>query len=203
MDFFTVIVIAVITFVAVIVILKFWFIFKLQRDSKQQPPVAVDADKAKIDALLKYVEAQKQEAEEKGRLTAMKKAEQKEKLENFKRTKDELKDRLKAKFDGRDWIPLSRILSSADKGNVGIYVLYNETKNKYYVGQAKALYSRIKKHFEVEPIAYDFLNGDKIVVKTLSATEIGNDYRIDHIEKTGIELFSADTDGYNKTVGNM
>ena len=86
---------------------------------------------------------------------------------------------------------------------MGIYVLYNETKNKYYVGQAKQLYSRIKKHFDIEPIAMDYYHGDTIKVKILNASELSADYRIDHIEKTGIEIFDASTVGYNKTTGNL
>jgi hypothetical protein len=170
---------------------------------KPKPHVEVDGDTQKLDVLLTYLENQKQEAEEKLRLVNLKKAEQKEKLEHFKQTREELKDSLRARFDAREWIPLNKILSSADKGGIGIYVLFNETKNKYYVGQAKALSARIKKHFEIETITRDFLSGDKILVKTLTAGELGSDYRIDHIEKIGIELFAADSGGYNKTAGNL
>ncbi|MDR0383834.1 MAG: GIY-YIG nuclease family protein [Christensenellaceae bacterium] len=159
-------------------------------------------DRERIETLLKFVEIQKQEEEEKRRMLSLKKAEQKEKLEVFKRTKDELKERLKEQFDRKEWVPLEKILKGADKGGMGIYLLFNETKKKYYVGQAKAVYSRIKKHFDVEDIAADFMNGDKIAVKILNAAEIDSDYRIDHIEKTGIELFSG-KDGYNKTNGNL
>jgi hypothetical protein len=81
--------------------------------------------------------------------------------------------------------------------------LFNESKNKYYVGQAKALTARIKKHFEIEQIARDFWAGDKISVKIITAAELGEDYRLDHIEKLGIELYDAEKNGYNKTVGNL
>jgi hypothetical protein len=191
-----VIIIGAAVFLAVLTVVIF-LIYK-----RPKPPVEIDADRRKIDALLAYVENQKKEAEAKLHLNNLKKAEQKEKLEHFKQTRDELKDSLRAKFDARGWVPVDKILSSADKGSIGIYVLYNETKNKYYVGQAKAISARIRKHFEVEPIARDFLSGDRILVKTLAAGEL-NDYRIDHIEKIGIELFAGDTDGYNKTAGNM
>ena len=97
--------------------------------------------------------------------------------------------------------PLQSILDSADKGGVGIYVIHNHTKNKYYVGQAKKLFDRIKKHFSVEQMPIDFLNGDHIYVKFLTANELDADYRLDHVEKTGIEIFESDKTGYNKNAG--
>jgi predicted GIY-YIG superfamily endonuclease len=190
--------VAVGTAVAVFVALRWVY-----KNNGKKAKVEIMPDKEKIDVLLKYVETQKEEAEAKQRIANLKKAEQKEKLEKFKQTRESLRDELKNKFDMKEWIPLSKILKSADKGNVGVYVLYNSTKNKYYVGQAKALVTRIKKHFEVEDIARDFLSGDSISVKVLTATELGDDYRIDHIEKLGIEIYDAEKNGYNKTGGNL
>jgi type II secretory pathway pseudopilin PulG len=162
-----------------------------------------ELEKKNLETLVEYVKAQQAEAEQKQRIKDLKTAEQREKLEKFKRTKDELKLRLKSQLDAKEWTPVNQILSGLDKGTVGVYVLFNETKNKYYVGQSKELFTRIKKHFEIEPIALDFINGDVIRVKTLTAAELGTEYRIDHIEKTGIELFDAAGSGYNKTAGNM
>ncbi|MDR1917782.1 MAG: GIY-YIG nuclease family protein [Christensenellaceae bacterium] len=191
--------------VAVAVFVGLWWIYKRGNTPTPTPQVEItpDPDKQKIDALLQYIENQKREAEERERIKNLKKSEQKEKLEKFKQTRDSLKDNLMAKLDQKEWTPLAKILRSADKGGVGIYILHNETKNKYYVGQAKALTARIKKHFEVEQIAQDFLSGDKISVKVLTATELGDDYRIDHLEKLGIEIYDADKNGYNKTAGNL
>jgi hypothetical protein len=199
-DILTVLLIVLAVAAAISVFAGLWWVYK--KDGGKTD-IEVTPDKKKIDALLQYVENQKQEAEERQRISNLKKAEQKEKLEKFKQTRDSLKDDLKSKFDTKDWTPLSKILKSADKGNIGIYVLYNETKNKYYVGQAKALVSRIKKHFEVEDIARDFLSGDIISVKVLTAAELSDDYRLDHIEKVGIEIFDAEKSGYNKTTGNL
>jgi hypothetical protein len=186
---------------AAAVFVGLWWVYK--KNAPPKPSVEITPDPKKIDALLEYVENQKRAAEAKEQIKNLKKAEQKEKLEKFKQTRDSLKDDLMAKLDKKEWTPLSKILNSADKGGVGIYVLYNETKNKYYVGQAKALTARIKKHFEIEQIARDFLSGDKISVKVLTAAELDSDFRLDHIEKLGIEIYNAETNGYNKTGGNL
>jgi len=110
---------------------------------------------------------------------------------------------MERQLSAKQWMPLKSILAKLDKGGMGIYVLYNHTQKKYYVGQPKELYTRIKKHFEVEPIARDYLSGDEIAVKILNANELSEDFRIDHIEKTGIEIYNANVTGYNKTGGNL
>jgi hypothetical protein len=199
-DVIIIILIVIAAVAAAAVFVGLWWV---RRGNTPKPPAEISPDREKIDALLQYVENQKRAAEEKERVKDLKKTEQKEKLEKFKQTRDSLKDNLRAKLEGKEWQPLSKILRSADKGGVGIYVLYNETRNRYYVGQAKALTARIKKHFEVEQIARDFLSGDKISVKVLTAAELGDDYRLDHIEKLGIEIYDAEKHGYNKTGGNL
>jgi hypothetical protein len=197
----TIVLIVLAAATAAAVFIGLWWVYK--RGGTQKPHVEITPDPKKIDALLQYVENQKRETEEKERIKNLKKSEQREKLEKFKQTRDTLKDDLAAKLDKKEWTPLSKILNSADKGGTGIYILFNDTKNKYYVGQAKALIARIKKHFEIEQIARDFLSGDKISVKVLTAADLGEDYRLDHIEKLGIEIYNADTKGYNKTGGNL
>jgi hypothetical protein len=186
---------------AAAVFVGLWWVYK--KDNPKKPAVEIAPNTEKINALLEYVENQKREAEERDRIKNLKKTEQREKLEKFKQTRDELKENLRSKLSTKEWVPLSKMLNSADKGGIGIYVLFNESKNKYYVGQAKALTARIKKHFEIEQIARDFLAGDKISVKTLTAAELGGDFRLDHIEKLGIELYDAEQSGYNRTVGNL
>lgn len=156
-----------------------------------------------LEALAEYVRAQKEAAEAEQRLRDLKKAEMKQKLETFKQTREELKDKLRGQIDAKEWRPLEGVLRTADKGGMGLYILYNQTKDKYYVGQAKQLYKRVRDHFLVEQIARDHLEGDVISVKFLLANELDGEYRLDHIEKTGIEIFKSDKDGYNKTVGNL
>jgi len=189
-------------------------IFFLVRRSRPKPPV--DTPKAppqappgpeighdSIAALAEYVRLQKQQAEAEAELKALRKADLKQKLEVFKQTKEQLKDKLKDQIDQKAWKPLESILRSADKGGTGIYIVHNATKNKYYVGQAKQLYKRVRDHFIVEDMARDYMAGDAMQVKFLTANELDADYRLDHIEKTGIEIFDADKSGYNKTIGNL
>ena len=155
-----------------------------------------------IEALAEYVKSEKAAKEQEAAVKELKRADQKQKLENFKQTREQLREKLKNQIDAKTWQPLESILKSADKGGVGLYVLYNATKDKYYVGQAKQLYKRVREHFKVEDIARDHIAGDKITVKFLTANELDEDYRIDHIEKTGIEIFGKDK-CYNKTTGNL
>jgi hypothetical protein len=178
-------------------------LYVIQLKKRPKPPTVVEVKKENLDTLTEFVRLQKERAEEEARVKELKKAENREKLENFKRTKDELQDRLRAQFSEKAWRPLASILNSADKGGVGIYVLFNASKNKYYVGQAKQIFKRVRDHFAVEDIARDYLCGDEIRVKFLTANEIGADYRLDHIERTGIEIFDADKGGYNRTTGNL
>ena len=49
----------------------------------------------------------------------------------------------------------------------------------------------------------DRLAGDRFQVKFLTTNELDGDYRLDHIEKTGIEIYNSDRTGYNKTTGNV
>jgi hypothetical protein len=166
-------------------------------------PKTTEVDKENIKVLAEYVKADKQQKEQQIQLKELKRADQKQKLETFKQTREQLKEKLRAQFGGKDWQPLSKILKSADKGGMGIYVLFNATKNKYYVGQAKQIYKRIREHFCVEEIARDFMFGDEIRATFLPANELDENYRIDHIERIGIEIFDAEKGGYNKKPGSI
>ena len=181
-----------------------FFLYLILKKRKQIiTQTTVEVAPENLQVLADYVQAQKEKIEQEQQLKDLKKQEMRQKLETFRQTKDLLKDKLKSQLDAREWRPLFDILRSTDKGGVGIYVLYNATKDKYYVGQAKQLYKRVRDHFLVEDIAKDFLRGDIINVKFLTANELDSDYRIDHIEKTSIEIFASDKNGYNKTTGNL
>jgi len=177
----------------------FWWFLRYKTPST--PSVEVDPESIK--ALADFVKSQKEQADRQQQIKELKAADQKAKLENFKQTRDQLKETLRAQIDKKEWQPLEKILKSADKGGIGIYILFNATKNKYYVGQAKQIYKRIRDHFQVEDVARDFLQGDEIRTMFLTANELDADYRIDHIERIGIEIFDAEKNGYNKKQGSV
>ena len=170
---------------------------------RKKSPRTTEVDPENIRALAEFVKAQQQQTEQQQQAKELKRADQAAKLENFRQTREQLREKLRAQFDAKRWTPLSKILTSADKGGVGIYVLFNATKNKYYVGQAKQIYKRIREHFFVEDIARDALFGDEIRAAYLTANELDADYRIDHIERLGIEIFDAEKSGYNRKQGSV
>jgi len=188
---------------AIIVILVFFACVYYYHKHKCKVDNAVEVDKAQLETLANYVAQRKQEEERVAVAKQERKDLMKVQLETFKQTKEELKESLRTQIDQKQWKNLGDVMNLADKGGVGIYILYNASKDKYYVGQAKQIFKRIREHFKVEDIARDYMAGDDIQVKFLTANEIGGDYRLDHIEKTGIEIFNAGKTGYNRTEGNV
>jgi len=176
------------------------YYFKQFRN-KPKPEIEIRPDD--VATMAEYIRNQQQREQATARAKDEKRDLMKQQLDTFKQTKQQLTMRLKSQIDAKTWKPLNEVLKSADKGGVGIYILYNETQNKYYVGQAKQIYKRIRDHFVVEDIARDFMRGDKIHIKVMNANEFEASYRLDHIEKTAIEIFDADKSGYNKSTGNV
>ena len=91
---------------------------------------------------------------------------------------------------------------SGDK--VGVYIIYNATKNKHYVGQAKRLFFRVNQHFTGHgngDVYSDYKLGDKFTIVLLSLQDSGY-YDLDKLEKDMIKKYHAYTEGYNRTAGN-
>lgn len=87
---------------------------------------------------------------------------------------------------------------------VGVYVIYNETKDLYYVGQAKKLFFRISQHFTGHgngDVYADYKYGDNFTIKIVKLSDSGYD-DLDLLEKDLIKKYNAFTNGYNKTAGN-
>ena len=87
---------------------------------------------------------------------------------------------------------------------VGIYVIYNISKNMYYVGQAKRLLFRINQHFTGHgngEVYADFLYGDEFVLQMIPLAGSGFS-DIDEMERVMIQKYDAYNTGYNRTVGN-
>lgn len=86
----------------------------------------------------------------------------------------------------------------------GVYILKNETKDMYYVGQGKKVLDRVYNHFSGRgngDVYADYKYGDtfSIRVVALSSTHYKN---LNDLEREYILLLNAYSNGYNKTRGN-
>lgn len=127
----------------------------------------------------------------------------KTKVKNLYRTKVELTPQqfmeLRAQtFGGRE-------KSRHDKLNrEGVYVLFNETKNKYYVGQGRRVLDRVNMHFTGKgngDVYADYKYGDNFTIKIIGLKHSG--YRsLNALERDTIAAFEACAKGYNKNNGN-
>lgn len=86
----------------------------------------------------------------------------------------------------------------------GVYILFNSTKNKYYVGQGKAVLNRVNAHFTGKgngDVYADFKYGDKFTIKMISLEKSGYS-TLNELERNTILAYDAFASGYNKTRGN-
>ena len=96
------------------------------------------------------------------------------------------------------------IKSMQDGDKVGAYVIHNETKDMYYVGQAKRLFHRINQHLTGHgngDVYADYKYGDDFSIKIVTLADSGYS-DLDLLEKDLIDLYDACENGYNRTVGN-
>lgn len=105
------------------------------------------------------------------------------------------------------FIPLDNWVSFEQKGctYTGVYVLYNNNKKMYYVGQAKNVAKRIDQHRTGHggnpDVYFDIRSGDTFFIRTMSLSESAFD-NLDDFEKKMISYYDAYRTGYNKTSGN-
>lgn len=86
---------------------------------------------------------------------------------------------------------------------VGVYIIYNKTKNMYYVGQAKKVLQRANQHFTGHgngDVYADYKYGDEFTIKTIPLNTSGYS-SLDALEKDTIRAYDAFSKGYNKTRG--
>lgn len=86
----------------------------------------------------------------------------------------------------------------------GVYVLYNQTKNMYYVGQGQQVLSRVNSHFTGKgngDVYADYKYGDLFTI-TLFALEESGFSSLNELERDAISAYGAYANGYNKTRGN-
>jgi hypothetical protein len=86
----------------------------------------------------------------------------------------------------------------------GVYILYNKTKNMYYIGQAKQILNRVNSHFTGKgngDVYADYKYGDEFTIKMISLENSG--YKtLNELERNTIMTYNAFSKGYNKTRGN-
>ena len=88
---------------------------------------------------------------------------------------------------------------------VGVYILYNKDRRKYYVGQATRLFFRVNQHFTGHgngDVYADYKRGrDRFSIKLIPLVNSGY-YDLDKLEKDLIKKYNSYEKGYNKTNGN-
>jgi DNA-binding transcriptional MerR regulator len=125
----------------------------------------------------------------------------------YKKTKEEeINHSYKEVDDGwRELRHSSNFSFSYLNGEKGIYIIWNKTKDKHYVGQSKNLGKRLNQHFtngEVKNVIFakDWYAGDDFFYKYyLCQTKD----ELDSLEKEKIEEYNAFDKGYNSTGGNL
>ena len=97
-----------------------------------------------------------------------------------------------------------RRITLYDNEFAGVYILYNTTKNMYYVGQSKHVMSRIYSHLTGHgngDVYADYKYGDEFSIKLISLQ--GSGYStLNALERDTISAYDSYANGYNKTRGN-
>ena len=86
----------------------------------------------------------------------------------------------------------------------GVYILFNKTKNMYYVGQSKNCINRVNNHFTGKgngDVYADFKYGDEFTIKMIALALSGYE-SLNALERHTIATYDAFASGYNKTRGN-
>ncbi len=93
---------------------------------------------------------------------------------------------------------------SKEMSYAGVYILYNRTKRKYYVGQGSRVMDRIMQHFSGHgngDVYADYVHGDLFWIRTIALEGSGYD-SLDDLERDTIRTYKAYEKGYNRTRGN-
>ena len=86
----------------------------------------------------------------------------------------------------------------------GVYIIYNHTKNMYYVGQGKKVFQRVNNHFTGHgngDVYADYKYGDDFTIKMIALEKSGFK-TLNELERNTIMTYNAYSRGYNKTRGN-
>lgn len=86
----------------------------------------------------------------------------------------------------------------------GVYILYNSTKNMYYVGQSVNVFKRVNNHLTGHgngDVYADLKYGDDFKIKMIALANSGFN-TLNTLERNTIMTYNAYAKGYNKTKGN-
>lgn len=86
----------------------------------------------------------------------------------------------------------------------GVYILHNQSKDLYYVGQGKKVFNRINSHFTGSgngDVYADYKYKDSFTIRTI-ALEGSGFKSLDELERHAIETYDAYKKGYNRNRGN-
>lgn len=87
---------------------------------------------------------------------------------------------------------------------VGVYIIYNQSKKMYYVGQSIHVLSRVNAHFTGKgngDVYADYKYGDRFVIRLVKLRGSGYS-RLDDLERELIEMYHCCEKGYNRKKGN-
>lgn len=93
---------------------------------------------------------------------------------------------------------------SSSRNFAGVYILHNQDRDKYYVGQSKTVFNRVNNHFTGKgngDVYVDYRNGEHFTIKLIPLMNSGFD-SLDSLERYFISYYHAFENGYNKTRGN-
>lgn len=112
---------------------------------------------------------------------------------------------IRLKIQNEELITIKEFYDSYNKNiNIyGVYILYNKTKNKYYVGKSQNIVSRVKNHIEGRGNAHLFADlkyGDEFMISLVSY-DSQKFTSLNQQERFYISVFDAFENGYNRTRG--
>jgi len=110
---------------------------------------------------------------------------------------EDLRTQKKGRRNGRGYI-------STNYNIPGVYILYNQTRDMYYVGQGKKVLDRVNNHFSGRgngDVYADYIYGSHFTIKIVPLKNT-NYINLNDLEREYIRLFDAKNNGYNKTRGN-
>lgn len=93
---------------------------------------------------------------------------------------------------------------SSQNDFAGVYILYNKTKNMYYVGQSMNVFKRVNNHLTGHgngDVYADFKYGDEFTIRMIALENSGH-RTLNELERNTIMTYDACSKGYNKTRGN-